>query len=93
MQWKTLQQRRENKVELDVLIQTNLQDTTFCEKAKVQDSVCRTLPFGYNIVHILMHTWNISGKIHKCLGRKSAFQEGGLRDQRSGETYTVYIFS
>lgn len=93
MQWKTLQQRRENKVELDVLIQTNLQDTSFCEKPKVQDSLCRTLPFGYNICsHSYAHLeyfWKDTQKP----GEKVCLQGGGLRDQRSGETHILYIFS
>ena len=93
MQWKTLQQRRENKVELDVLIQTNLQDISFCEKPKVQDSLCRTLLFGYNICsHSYAHL-EYFWKDTQMPGEKVCLQGEGLRDQRPGETYILYIFS
>lgn len=43
-------------------------------------------------VHILMHTWNISEKIHKCLVRKSASREKDLEIKDQGKhIYCIYF--
>ena len=65
--------------ELYVSIQTNLQDTLFCEKTEVQDSVYRMLLFGYSIC-ILMQAWNISAKDTQMPGENDCLQGGALRD-------------
>lgn len=55
--------RSKNETEWYVLTQTHLQDTSVCEKNKVQDSVYGMPPFGYQ-VHVYACTClNISGRI------------------------------